>query len=100
MDKHVSKGATLMTDEANIYKSIGQEYASHEVVKHSAKEYARGNASTNRVEGFFSIFKRGLVGTFQHVGEQHLQRYCNEFGFRYNTRTALGFNDIQRTDIA
>ena len=52
MDKHVSKDAELMTDEAPIYKSIGREYASHEVVKHSAKEYARGNASTNRLEGF------------------------------------------------
>lgn len=100
MDKHVSKDANLMTDEAPIYKSIGKEYASHESVKHSAKEYARGNASTNRVEGYFAIFKRGLVGTFHHVGEQHLQRYCNEFDFRYNSRTKLGFNDVQRTDIA
>ena len=100
MDKHVSKDANLMTDEAPIYKSIGKEYASHESVKHSAKEYARGNASTNRVEGYFSIFKRGLVGTFHHVGEQHLQRYCNEFDFRFNSRTALGFNDVQRTDMA
>jgi transposase-like protein len=100
MDKHVCKSAELMTDEAPVYKKIGLEYASHEVVKHSAKEYARGNASTNRVEGYFSIFKRGLVGTFHHVGEQHLQRYCNEFDFRYNTRTALGFNDVERTAAA
>ena len=100
MDKHVSKDANLMTDEAQFYKSIGKEYASHEAVKHSVKEYARGNVSTNRVEGYFSIFKRGLVGTFHHVGEQHMQRYCNEFDFPYNTRTALGFNDVERTDIA
>ena len=100
MDKHVSKDANLMTDEAYVYRRIGKEYASHEAVKHSAGEYARGHVTTNTIEGYFSIFKRGLVGTFHHVGEQHLQRYCNEFDFRYNSRTALGFNDVQRTDIA
>lgn len=99
MGKHVAKEAKLMTDEHHVYKSIGPGYASHETVKHSMKEYARGHVTTNTIEGYFSIFKRGLVGTFHHVGEQHLQRYCNEFDFRYNTRTALGFNDAQRTNL-
>jgi hypothetical protein len=58
-------------------------------VNHTAQEYARGNVTTNTVEGYFSILKRGLVGTFHHVGEQHLQRYVREFDFRYNTRSAL-----------
>ena len=100
MDKHVSKDANLMTDEAYVYRGIGKDYASHEVVKHSAGEYARGHVTTNTIEGYFSIFKRGLIGTFHHVGEQHMQRYCNDFDFRYNTRTALSFNDAQRTNIA
>lgn len=52
------------------------------------------------MEGYFSILKRGLIGTFHHIGEQHLQRYCYEFDFRYNTRTALGFNDMERADLA
>ena len=100
MNQHVSKEANLMTDEARFYKGIGKAYASHESVKHSMKEYARGNVSTNTIEGYFSIFKRGLIGTFHHVGEQHLKRYCTEFDFRYNTRTSLGFNDFERTDLA
>ena len=84
MDKHVSKDANLMTDEVLFYKRLGKGYASHEAVKHSAKEYVRGNASTNTIDGYFSIFKRGLIGTYHHVGEQHLQRYCTEFDFKHN----------------
>ncbi|TAM34104.1 MAG: IS1595 family transposase [Burkholderiaceae bacterium] len=100
MDKHVAKDANLMTDEALVYKRIGKEYASHGSTQHSAGQYANGNTHSNTVEGYFSIFKRGLIGTFHHVGEQHLQRYCTEFDFRYNTRSALGFNDVDRTAIA
>ena len=100
MDKHVSKDANLMTDDAYVYRRLGKEYASHETVKHSAGEYARGHVTTNTIEGYFSIFKRGLVGIFHHVGEQHLQRYCNEFDFRYNSRTALGYSDTDRTNMA
>ena len=100
MDKHIAKEANLMTDEARVYMAIGKRYASHGTTNHSAGQYVNGNMHSNTVEGYFSIFKRGLIGTFHHVGEQHLQRYCNEFDFRYNSRTALGFNDIDRTNLA
>ena len=100
MEKNISKEAHINTDSAYFYRKHGAEYASHEYVNHSAHEYARGDVTTNTVEGYFSILKRGLIGTFHHVGEQHLQRYCNEFDFRYNTRTKLGFNDTDRTNIA
>ncbi len=66
-------------------------------MNHSEEEYVRGDASTNTVEGFFSIFKRGMVGTYQHCGEQHLQKYLNEFDFRYSNRLKLGIDDTERT---
>jgi len=100
LDANADKSANLMTDEASQYTKLGREFASHEVVKHNAREYARGDIHTNTIEGCFSIFKRGLIGTFHHVGEQHLQRYANEFDFRYNHREKLGFDDIQRTEEA
>ena len=100
MDKHLSKEANLMTDESPIYKKSGKEYNSHQTVNHGRGEYVRGDAYSNTVEGYFSILKRGLIGTFHHVGEQHLQRYCNEFDFRYNSRTALGYSDSDRTNMA
>ena len=89
-----------ITDDANQYKVIGPEFQSHEVVNHTAKEYARGDVTTNTVESSFALLKRGLIGTFHHVGEQHLQRYCNEFDFRWNTRQSLGFSDVGRSNIA
>src|SRR5271170_6879051 len=97
MREQISKEARLMTDEAHIYKKVGKEFASHETVNHFNKEYARGDVHVNTLESFFNIFKRGLVGTFHHVSEQHLQRYAKEFGFRYNHRVALGINDSERT---
>lgn len=97
---YIARDAALMTDEANAYKPLGSHFASHEFVVHSAKEYARGPITTNTVEASFALLKRGLVGTFHHVGEQHLQRYVNEFDFRWNNRVALGVNDVQRTDVA
>ena len=100
MEKNISKEAHINTDSAYFYRKHGAEYASHEYVNHSAHEYLRDGVTTNTVEGYFSILKRGLIGTFHHVGEQHLQRYCNEFDFRYNTRSKLGFNDTDRTNIA
>lgn len=96
----ISRDAALMTDEANQYKSIGPDFASHEFVNHSVKEYARGPITTNTVEASFALLKRGLVGTFHHVGEQHLQRYVHEFDFRWNHRVALGIDDTQRTAAA
>jgi len=69
-------------------------------VAHSNDEYVRGEAHTNTVEGFFSILKRGLIGTYQHVSVQHLQRYVTEFDFRYNHRAKLGYDDSDRTTEA
>ena len=69
----------LHTDESNLYPAVGEEFAKHETVKHSAKEYVRGDVHTNSVEGFFGIFKRGMTGVYHHCGEQHLQRYLDEF---------------------
>lgn len=96
----IAADANLMTDDLRLYKPIGKAFASHESVNHSKKEYARGNAHTNTIEGFFSIFKRGMIGTFHHVGRQHLRRYTKEFDFRYNTRSALGFTDTDRATLA
>ena len=97
MDKNVSREAHLRTDEWPIYKSIGWNFASHEVVKHSADEYVRGDAHTNTIEGFFSIFKRGMKGVYQHCSTQHLHRYLAEFDFRYSNRMAVGVDDLMRT---
>lgn len=92
--------STLNTDEAQHYKEIGREFAKHEAVNHSAGEYKRGSASTNTVEGFFSIFKRGMIGIYQHCSEKHIQRYLHEFDFRYSNRSALGIEDGERTSLA
>jgi len=72
----------------------------HEFVDHSKGEYVRGDAHTNTLEGFFSVFKRGLIGVYQHVEEQHLDRYLAEFDFRYNNRQKLGIDDQARADHA
>ena len=80
--KHASHKSRLHTDESNLYPTVGNEFAKHETVRHSAKEYVRGDVHTNTVEGFFGIFKRGMAGVYHHCGEQHLQRYLNEFSFR------------------
>jgi transposase-like protein len=98
---NADRNSTLMTDEANSYKLIGKHFkGGHETVNHSAREYGRGKTSTNTIEGVFSIFKRGMIGTYQHCGEQHLQRYLNEFDFRYSNREKLGINDTMRAEIA
>jgi transposase-like protein len=100
IDANLSKKAHLRTDSASAYKMIGWHFASHEMVDHSKDEYVRGDASTNTIEGVFSIFKRGMVGTYQHCGEQHLHRYLNEFDFRYSNREKLGVNDTVRAERA
>lgn len=97
---HADRKSRLHTDESNLYPSFGGEFAKHETVNHSAKEYARGDVTTNSVEGFFGIFKRGLNGNYQHCSEQHFQRYLNEFAFRYNHRIKLGVDDTSRAIIA
>ena len=98
--ENVAKEARLMTDEANAYKAVGREFASHECVFHGIREYARGDVTTNTVEGFFSIFKRGMKGVYQHCNQKHLHRYLAEFDFRYSNRVALGCNDSERASVA
>ncbi len=94
--KNASPKSELHTDEARHYYRLGRVFAKHERVNHSIDEYARGSVTTNSVEGFFSVFKRGMRGTYQHCGEQHLQRYLNEFDFRYSNRVALDVDDVER----
>jgi len=84
--EHVSKDSTLVTDDFPVYQGLEREFAGHEVVDHSTGEYVRGDAHTNTVEGWFALLKRGVVGTFHHVSEEHLDRYVDEFAFRYNNR--------------
>lgn len=94
--QNVSKEAKLHTDESRLYLGADAHASEHHTVNHSAKEYARGEVNTNSVEGYFSIFKRGMKGIYQHCGEQHLHRYLAEYDFRYNNRIALGYNDEDR----
>ena len=89
-----------MTDEAGQYYRVGKSFARHETVNHAEDEYARGDVTTNPVEDYFSIFKRGMKGVYQHCGEQHLHRYLAEFDFRYNNRASLNVNDAERTTKA
>jgi transposase-like protein len=94
---NIARESRLMTDEGTYYREVGREFASHETVNHSIEEYARGDVTTNTVEGFFSVFKRGMRGTYQHCSEHHLHRYLAEFDFRYNHRVRLGVDDMGRT---
>jgi hypothetical protein len=103
LKKHVRPETVLHTDGAQFYKGLWM-VAGHESVNHSAGEYARNIGNTtvhvNTLEGFFSVFKRGMVGTYQKVSETHLHRYTAEFDFRQNTRERLGVNDVSRAKIA
>ena len=93
---NVAKEAKLTTDESRLYSAVGKEYASHDWTTHGRREYVRGDVTTNTVEGFFSIFKRGMRGIYQHCSEKHLHRYLAEFDFRYTNRIALGVDDKAR----
>lgn len=95
--ENIARESRLMSDESPLYTKPGTGFSSHETVKHSAKEYVRGDVHTNTVEGYFSIFKRGMEGIYQHCREKHLHRYLAEYDFRYNHREALGYNDLDRT---
>ena len=97
MRDHIEAEASIMTDESQVYANLHREFARHEKVNHSKREYSRGDVTTNRVEGFFGLVKRGLHGTFHHVGAHHLHRYLAEFDFRYNARK---ISDGDRTDLA
>lgn len=95
LTEQVDKETRLMTDEHKAYKTPGKQFKSHETVAHSLKEYARGDISTNTIEGVFSLLKRGLHGSYHHVAPEHLHRYLAEFDFRYNRRDT---SDSERTD--
>ena len=100
LGENVHKEARLMTDESPMYKAMGETYRSHEAVNHTAGEYVRYDGdryiTSNTVEGFFSVFKRGMKGVYQHCSKKHLHRYLAEFDFRYSYRAALGVDDQER----
>jgi transposase-like protein len=105
MREHVHPESRLVTDGSQIYRysdlpAPSGVVAKHESVNHAAKEYVRGDVHVNTLEGYFSVFKRGMIGTYQKVSERHLPRYVAEFDFRQNYRERLGVNDTQRAEIA
>lgn len=95
--QNVAKETALQTDESPLYKGADGYFNSHDAVHHTSGEYVRGDVHSNSVEGYFSIFKRGMKGIYQHCGEKHLHRYLSEYDFRYNTREAIGYNDEERS---
>ena len=100
---NVAREAVIMTDESNIYRSVPRHFAAHGTTNHSAGQYVDYEIPaihSNTVEGYFSIFKRGMKGVYQHCSEAHLHRYLAEFEFRYNNREALGCNDRDRSQAA
>jgi transposase-like protein len=101
---NIAREASMMTDQAGWYSEIGKAFASHDTVNHAKDEYARYEGAkvitTNTVEGYYSIFKRGMKGVYQHCGERHLHRYLAEFDFRYSNRVKLGCDDTERAHRA
>ncbi|MBZ9976133.1 IS1595 family transposase [Mesorhizobium sp. BR-1-1-10] len=101
---NIAKETAMMTDEWGGYRYLSGEFASHDTVVHSKDEYVRYEGAktihTNTVEGFYSIFKRGMKGVYQHCAEHHLHRYLAEFDFRYSNRIALGVDDVNRATKA
>jgi len=95
LEAEIDVASHLRTDESGVYGKAGERFASHRTVNH-----ARGDASTNAAEGYFSILKRGIYGIYQHVSEEHLHRYLAEFDFRHNNRIVLGVNDVERANRA
>lgn len=96
--ENVDRESVLYTDESRLYTGMKDVFADHQSVKHSRGEYARGGVHSNTIESYFSIFKRGMKGTYQHCAEKHLHRYLAEFDFRHNRRVALGVNDEARAN--
>lgn len=92
IEKNVVAGSSVMTDDARTYSTIKKNYV-HQSVNHSAKQYVDGICHTNTIEGFWSLLKRGIVGIYHSVSYKHLDRYCDEFSFRYNSRKVT---DAQR----
>jgi hypothetical protein len=94
---NIHRESVLMTDESRLYGEVGQLFAAHHTTHHSAGEYAReGGIHSNTIESYFSVFKRGMQGVYQHCAEKHLHRYLAEFDFRHNNRVALGVGDTAR----
>jgi len=101
LDANLSREAHLMTDEARVYTTLGWNFAAHGTVQHARDEYVSFSdprVHTQTIEGYFSIFKRGMRGVYQHCSSHHLQRYMTEFDFRYTHRIATGCNDSERAD--
>ena len=100
LEENINPVARLMTDAAGQYRGLNKHFAEHNTVDHSSGEYARGDIYTNTLESYFGVMKRGLSGVYQHVSKQHLHRYCAEFDHRFTYRTANGYSDMERTDLA
>lgn len=100
VNQNIHKESIFLSDESRLYDNIGPEFAAHGTVNHGREEYVRGVVHTNTVEGYYSIFKRGMKGVYQHCAEHHLHRYLAEFDFRYSNRVALGVDDAVRSLIA
>lgn len=97
---NASRKSTLVTDESNLYAKVGPEFENHEKVWHQARVYVTETGkTTNNVENFFGVFKKGMTGVYHFCGEQHLQRYLDEFSFRYSNRSGLGINDNMRAAL-
>ena len=98
IDATPASASALMTDESTVYPKIGEEFASHQTVNHSANEYARlgGYVHSNTVENYYTILKRGIMCNYRSVSEAHMHRYLKEFDFRYNNRSGLGVEDAER----
>jgi transposase-like protein len=94
LHKYIDRDARIMTDGLPLYPGVILQFRSHEVVNHAAGEYARGDVNTNTVESYFALLKRGIIGTFHHVSEQHLDKYVGEFAFRWDFRKST---DMERT---
>lgn len=100
INANIARETAMMTDQASWYRRLNKDgnFASHDTVDHGRHEYVRGHVHTNTVEGYYSIFKRGMKGVYQHCSEKHLHRYLAEFDFRYSNRVALGTNDLMRAE--
>lgn len=100
--ENIDPRSAIHTDAASLYKFVGREFAEHKTVEHSMGEYVRfeenGAVHNNSAESYFSVFKRGMKGVYQHCSEKHLHRYLAEFDYRHNTRVAVGFDDVERAD--
>jgi transposase-like protein len=106
VEANIARESHVMTDESNTYAQLGNDFAKHDAVDHGREEWGYTDRrtgvkiNTNTVEGFYSVFKRGMIGVYQHCDEKHLHRYLAEFDFRHSNREKLGVNDVARADRA